>query len=200
MSAIITFVSKAPTFMALLMEDFGFDELDAAAIMGNLGHESGGLSTFQERSPTVPGSKGGWGWAQWTGSRRRDFESYAKRNGYDLRSDEANYKQLYRELSGASGASNESAAVGKTKAAKGLEAKVKAFEQSYERAGVKHYPSRLKWAERALDAFRASDSHTVAADPVTLTLTLSDISKDELIDALLEKQNIKSVLVDYGKS
>jgi hypothetical protein len=150
-SAITTFVSKAPTFMALLMQDFGFDELDAAAIMGNAGHESGGLTIFQEIKPTVAGSRGGFGWFQWTGPRRVAFESYCSRNGLDPKSDKANYGFLFVELKGP-----ESAAIDKTKAAKGLEAKVKAFEMSFERAGHKAYDSRLKWAERALDAFQAS--------------------------------------------
>lgn len=148
---ITNFVDKAPTFMALLMKDFGFDTLDAAAIMGNLGHESAGLTAFQEINPTVPGSRGGWGWAQWTGPRRVAFEAYCKRNDLDPKSDKANYGWLWNELKGP-----ESGAVAKTKAAVGLRNKVIAFEQAYERAGIKHYDSREKWAERALDAFNAS--------------------------------------------
>lgn len=139
--------------MALLMQDFGFDELDAAAIMGNLGHESNGLTAFQEHNPTVPGSRGGWGWAQWTGPRRVAFEAYVKRNNLDPKSDKANYGWLFNELKGP-----ESRAVGATKSAVGLRGKVIAFEKAFERAGVKHYDSRLKWAERALDAYEASDN------------------------------------------
>ena len=148
---ITTFVDKAPTFMALLMKDFGFSELDAAAVFGNLGHESNGLTAFQEVNPTVPGSRGGWGWAQWTGPRRVAFEAYCERNDLDPKSDKANYGWLFNELKGP-----EAGAVAKTKAAKTLKDKVVAFEMAFERAGVKHYDSRLRWAERALDAYQAS--------------------------------------------
>lgn len=146
---IATFMEKAPTFMGLLINDFGFSVDDAAAIFGNLGHESNGLTAFQEVSPTS--GRGGWGWAQWTGPRRVAFEEYVKRNNLDPKSDDANYKWLFVELSGP-----EKGAVAKTKAAKTLRDKVIAFEQAFERAGVKHYDSRVKWAERALDAYRAA--------------------------------------------
>lgn len=155
---IATFVSKAPTYMGLLMKDFGFDKLDAAAIMGNLGHESNGLTAFQEVSPTA--GRGGWGWAQWTGPRRVAFEEYCKRNDKDPKSDDANYGWLFVELSG-----TEKAAVAKTKAASGLEDKVKAFEMAFERAGVKHYDSRIKWANRALAAYQADDNSSDEVPP-----------------------------------
>ena len=158
------FVEKAPTFMALLMQDFGFDKFDAAAIMGNAGHESNGLTAFQEISPTVPGSRGGFGWFQWTASRRRAFEAYCARNGLDPKSDKANYGWLFVELKG-----DEKKAVGATKEAVGLRNKVIAFEKAFERAGVKHYDSRMKWAERALDAYEASDNVPLPEPPQVLT-------------------------------
>lgn len=61
------FARKAPWIMALLMRDFPLGLEDAAAILGNLGHESGGLVQLQELKPVVAGSRGGYGWAQWTG-------------------------------------------------------------------------------------------------------------------------------------
>lgn len=151
MSAITTFKSKAPTYMGFLMQDFGFDVLDAAAIMGNAGHESGGLSIMQEKNPTVTGSRGGFGWFQWTGPRRKAFEAYCSRSGLNSTSDGANYGFLFVELRGP-----EKKAIARTKAAKGLTAKVKAFENAFERAGIKHYASRNTWANRALDAWNVS--------------------------------------------
>lgn len=60
------FRPKAPWIMELLMRDFpALDLDDAAAILGNLRHESGGFASLQEVKPTVKGSKGGYGWAQW---------------------------------------------------------------------------------------------------------------------------------------
>jgi hypothetical protein len=150
-NAIRIFKRKAPQYMRLLMRDFGFSLLDAAAILGNAGHESGGFTAMQERKPMVPGSRGGWGWFQWTGPRRRAFEAYVARNNLDPRSDDANYGFLFVELNGP-----ERRAVAETKAAKGLENKVEAFEMAFERAGIKHYPSRITWAERALAAWNES--------------------------------------------
>lgn len=156
MTAEAHFRATAPAYMRRLVADFPMLDLqDAAAIFGNLGHESLGFTKLQEMKPTVKGSKGGWGWAQWTGPRRRAFEAYCVRTGKDPASDEANYAYLFLELKGIEG--KESAAITKVAAAVGLEAKVKAFEQAYLRAGVKHYESRLEWARIAVDALRATE-------------------------------------------
>jgi hypothetical protein len=139
------FAAKAPGIARLLMADFGLTLEDACAILGNLGHESGGFKFLQEKKPMVPGSAGGYGWAQWTGPRRRLYEAYCKRNGLDPASDKANYGYLFVELKG-----SERAAISAVKAASTLSEKVIAFEKHFERAGIKHYDSRLTWAKRAL--------------------------------------------------
>ena len=95
-----TFRATAPGVMTLLMQDFGLDETSAAAILGNLGHESAGFTTLQEVRPTVKGSRGGYGWAQWTGPRRRAFEAYCDRNKFSPSSNKANYGFLFTELKG----------------------------------------------------------------------------------------------------
>ncbi|RWN78082.1 MAG: hypothetical protein EOS02_09995 [Mesorhizobium sp.] len=142
------FRSKAPWIMALLMRDFQLQLDDAAAILGNIGHECAGFTAMQETKPTVPGSRGGFGWPMWTGPRRRSYEAYCKRHRFDPAGDQANYGYMFSELKG-----SERGAIGKLKAAKSLAGKVKAFELAYERAGAKHYPSRNQWAAVALDAW-----------------------------------------------
>lgn len=142
------FTKKAPGLMELLMRDFPIDLEESGAIVGNLGHESGGFKSMQEKNPTVKGSRGGWGWAQWTGPRRRAFEAYCSRNGLDPSGDKANYGWLWVELHG-----SEKHAIPAVKKAKGLRNKVIAFERAFERAGVKHYDSRERWAEMALQAY-----------------------------------------------
>jgi hypothetical protein len=152
-----TFRQKVPVIMRLLMADFGLTDVQAAALLGNLGHESYGLTAFQERNPTVAGSRGGWGWAQWTGPRRVAFEAYCKRNDLDPKSDKANYGWLFTELSG-----SEAGAITALKKATDLKSAVRAFENHFERAGVKNYASRETWARRAWDAYReASGSDEV---------------------------------------
>ena len=157
MTAVETFRAKAPGIAAKLMGDFPFGVVDSAAVLGNLGHECNGFTALQEISPTVKGSRGGYGWAQWTGPRRRAFEAYCKRNKLDPASDKANYAWLFLELKG-----SEAGAVGKTLAAQTRDQKVYAFERSYLRAGVPHYPSRRQWAALAAEAIGSAGKPMVA--------------------------------------
>jgi len=144
MNAIDTFRSKSSGIVANLLGDFPMNHQDAFAIVGNGGHESYGFTDLQELKPTVKGSRGGWGWYQWTAARRRAFEAYCARNRLDPASDEANYAWLFLELKGA-----EAKALPRTLAADTLDDKVEAFERAYLRAGIKHYDSRKLWAKLA---------------------------------------------------
>jgi len=81
-----------------LMRDFGLTREQAAGFVGNLDHETGGFKFMQEIEPVVPGSRGGYGFAQWTGPRRRAFEAWAEENNLPLDSYEANYGYLRHEL------------------------------------------------------------------------------------------------------
>lgn len=157
------FKQKAPKIVADLMRDFSLDVISAAAIVGNGGHESGGFAKLQEIKPTVKGSRGGYGYFQWTGARRRAFEAWCTAKGLKPSSDDANYGFLCEELRG-----SEKAALTAVRKAGDLATKVKAFEASYERAGVKHYDSRLAYATAALEAYRASPQATTTTVAVTV--------------------------------
>ncbi|MGH6791963.1 MAG: TIGR02594 family protein [Methyloceanibacter sp.] len=148
------FKQKAPPHMVLLMQDFGFDADDAAAIMGNFGYESAGLTVLEMAGVS--------GWPHWTGARRAAFEAYCERNKLDPNSDKANYGWVWNELKGP-----ESGAVVKIKAAIGLRAKVEAFEQAYERAKVDNYDERYGWAVRALDAWQEAGSPMPQSAPAS---------------------------------
>lgn len=95
----------AERLMTDLQRDLDLTKEQAAGVVGNLAHESAGFSTLQEISPLVQGSLGGYGYAQWTGSRpggrRSNFMNYAVENDLDPTSYEANYGFLKRELEGA---------------------------------------------------------------------------------------------------
>lgn len=146
MSSDALFRSTAPRYMRQFMADFDCTLLDAAAVFGNAGHESAGFTKLQEVMPRS--GRGGWGWFQWTGPRRVAFEAYCKKHGKDPANSDANYAWLFVELTG-----EEKGAIAPLKAAPTLPTKVMAFEQHYERAGVKSYDSRLKWANIAIEAF-----------------------------------------------
>lgn len=150
------FDTWAPKFMRLLMQDFQLTVEDAAAIIGNAGHESAGFDQLQELAPVVKGSRGGWGIMQWTGPRRRAAESYWGRNGYDPKDMLANYKWLWMELSGHDG-TNEKRVIPKLKEAASLEKKVEVFCYTFLRPGVLHMNNRKAWARKALHAYYASD-------------------------------------------
>ena len=146
------FSQKAPSYMNRAMSDLGISKEQAAGIFGNLGHESGGLvGNAQEKDPTIKGSKGGLGWGQWTGDRRKNFEAFAKSNNLNAASDEANYRFLIHELN-----TSEKGSLDAIKKSKTAEEATIAFEQNYERAGVKHYDSRMSYAKAALDAMNGA--------------------------------------------
>lgn len=137
-----------PILMARLMADFTLSVEDAAAVFGNAGHESIGYTTFQEINPIVPGSRGGAYMMMWTASRRREYEAYCDRNGYDPADMDVNYKWLFVELKG-----SEKRVLPLLKAAAGLEAKTKVFSDTFLRPGIPHMNSRYVWARRAMEAW-----------------------------------------------
>lgn len=172
----VLFKGKAPAIMRGLMSEFDISHMDAAAILGNLGHESGGFLLMQEVKPAVEGSRGGWGWAQWTGPRRRAFEAWADKHGFARDSDKANYGFLVYELK-----TTERHAIPAVQKAETLKDKTIAFELAFERAGVKHYDSRVRWAQRALDAYLAGvASGTPVAPPQ------SPVPKKSLVEIIGE--------------
>lgn len=141
---------KAPSVMGDLMTDFNLMEHHAAGILGNLGEELNGFTELQEIHPLVPGSRGGFGWAQWTGPRRTQFEQFCKEHKLSVVSDEANYGFLRQELQ-----TTQKQAIAALTAQTTLEGAVQAFMNSFERpasqtAGL---ATRLRYAHHALDAF-----------------------------------------------
>ena len=147
MSDYSLFQAKSPGIMKKLMSDFDLDVEAAAAVLGNLGHECAGFRLMQEQKP-LKGGRGGYGWAQWTGPRRVQFEQWARQHDLPLDLDEANYGFLKHELS-----SSEANAIAALRETSTLEGGVRAFEQNFERAGIKHYSSRDQYARVAKDAF-----------------------------------------------
>ena len=134
-----------------LMQEFDWEDFQAAGCMGNLGHESGGLTELREIAFLHTPNRGGYGWAQWTGPRARSFLRYCEVIKLDWHSTEANYGYLVKELHEFYG--HTVAAVAKSK---DLEAATWAFERGYEAAGVVNINSRIRWAKIALDAFRGA--------------------------------------------
>jgi len=143
------FRRKVPEITAELNKDFDLAEHQIAGILGNLGEECNGFTAMQEEKPLVPGSRGGYGWAQWTGSRRVKFEDFCRDQGLDARSDEANYGFLKLELQ-----TSHKDAIDKLKNETTLSGAVESFMDSYEGPGIPNLPARIRWAQRVLDGVR----------------------------------------------
>jgi hypothetical protein len=140
----ISFTRVVKQYYPRLKAATGLAGDDQAALWGNLGHESIGMTTLQEKGikmKTLREGPGGWSWPQWTGPRRRQFFDFCKAKDLDFHSDEAAFQFLVKELK-----ETELKAIPMTRKAIGLRAKVIAFEMGFERAGKKHYESREEWA------------------------------------------------------
>ena len=119
----------------------------SAGMMGNLWAESR-LQVVNEAKPTVKGSRGGYGWPQWTGPRRRAAERFWSERKLDPTTDAAQLAFMIHELQ-----TTHKHALTAVMRPGTLEERTKAFELSYEVAGVKHYPARYEGARLALDAY-----------------------------------------------
>lgn len=116
----------------------------AAGITGNLDMETGGFRHMQEINPAVPGSRGGRGWAMWTGPRRTQFETWAKSKGLDPDSREANYGNLKRELLETDEGKVLAMLNGVTDPAQAAQI----FSNKYLRPGIPHMDRRISAAQR----------------------------------------------------
>lgn len=147
------FTDKAPWVMAALMKKLDIDALAAAAILGNIGHESMGFKSLAQ----ING--GAYGWPQWDGIRKDAYFDWCRRKQLDRASDEANYRYLVYELTD----TFEKRVIPAIRKETTLDEKVVVFEALFERAGVKNYPSRKAWAKKALDAFNAAGAIDIPA-------------------------------------
>lgn len=140
------FVKAIVTYGPRFVDDLKLDVLKVAAIFGNLGVESDQFRALQEYKPLVKGSRGGWGWPQWTGPRRRAFEAWADRAGFKRDDPDAFYQYMLIELRG-----SERAALNALRAAKTLDTATAIFGEKYERPADLNQSLRTR-KKHALDA------------------------------------------------
>ena len=150
LSAGKSFDAQAPAVMKNLMADFDLSKEQASGIVGNLGHESAGLKAGIQEGGVTQG-RGGLGWAQWTGPRRKAFEAYLAESGQQATDPSANYGFLKRELT-----TTHAGALDAVKHQSTSAGSMMAFEQKYEAAGVKNYGSRQQYANRAMGDYDTS--------------------------------------------
>ncbi|WP_156647645.1 phage tail tip lysozyme [Methylobacterium sp. Leaf87] len=156
------FKRAVETYGPRFMADLGLSRLHVGGVFGNLAVESAQFTANQEKSPTVKGSRGGWGWPQWTGPRRRAFEAWADANGFKRDDWDGFYAYMLFELRGP-----EKAALARLKRTKTLDSATSAFMLGYERPGVPHEQKRKDFALEALRVLDAKiGTPPPAADPV----------------------------------
>jgi hypothetical protein len=78
----------------------GMNPQVADAFVMNFQDESGLNSGVNEKAPVVPGSRGGFGLAQWTGPRRQALEAYAAQQGKPASDQDTQLDFLMSELHG----------------------------------------------------------------------------------------------------
>lgn len=139
------FKAAVETYGPRFMTDLGLDKLKVSGVFGNLAVESDQFRALQEYKPTVAGSRGGWGWPQWTGPRRRAFEAWAAEKGFKLDNPEAFYGYMLVELRGP-----EVGALTALRATTTLDRATEVFMLKYERPGVTHLDKRKAYALEAL--------------------------------------------------
>jgi hypothetical protein len=142
--------------MDKLQKDLNIKPIHAAAILGNLGFESGGFTQLHELGQ--PAGQGGYGAAQWTGPRHTQFFNWcAMHGGIDWKSDEANYGFLIHELQ-----TTQAHSLEHLKTTNNLEAAVFTFGYYYEAPGgttaiyLPGQAGRMEYAQRALRAEQPS--------------------------------------------
>lgn len=147
-----SFDSSIFGYVNRLVKDLNISPQQAVGILGQLGYESG-LQAVQEKNPIIAGSRGGYGWAQWTGSRRKAFEQFAKEKGLDIADNATNLDYLIHELKNTpeKGVLNRFKNINDPKQVGAL------FTKFFLRPGIVNEEGRAKWTQKAEDAYnRAS--------------------------------------------
>ena len=178
-----------------LAEFFNLQPFQAAGIVGNLGYESAGFTKLHEIGQ--PEGQGGYGWAQWTGPRRKTFMDYCDLHRLDWRSDEANYGYLFAELrmeyhhtiTAVSQTLNDADAVF-------------SVGQTYERPGgttstnLPGFDGRLKYARRALVG---AGAHTQVGTPTPpVWIPAKPAVSDTVGPVVAAIKGLQTALVAYG--
>lgn len=145
------FAEKVRTVAPRLISALAITGIQAAGILGNIGHETAGFSQLREIG-AKPGT-GGYGWGQWTGARRVDFLRFCGNRNF--RDDDPNIGFLVHEL-----LTSERRALSALQNATNIVDATRVFAELYERPGVMALPSRLRYATAAMDAITAWASGT----------------------------------------
>lgn len=148
-----------------LMSDYGLTAEQAAGPVGNFMTESAGTVTEARKLPPdvnqgdvqgAPPNGGslGYGWAQWSGSRKTSFVSHINSTGFKTpagnATDAADYSYLTKDFNG-----SYKSTVTQLKKQKSPEEAAVAFEATYERAGRPVLDERKRHAREAFEDYKS---------------------------------------------
>lgn len=116
----------------------GVPRIAAIGLAGNYQIESGLDTGINEINPVVPGSRGGFGLAQWTGPRRKQYEAFAGSKGKPLDDLDTQLDFTVWEL-----ANTEKKAAESIFAAKTVEEAAERVSDKFLRPGIPHKAKRI---------------------------------------------------------
>lgn len=190
--------------VSALMRDLKLKDFQAAGLVGGFGVESIEFKVLHEIGQDE--DVGGYGWAQWTGPRRRKFFAWCEKNGLNWQSDEANYGYLVYDL---------------THDYKGFFTKLKRTEDIEEAAHLAHreyetpqevldgtetsYPARLRYAKRALAGAGSTPTPGPEPEPGPAPTKDNATLEDALfiqarVTRIIQRELGLAVDGDYGKA
>jgi hypothetical protein len=152
------FTQVVSTYGPKFMTEFRLDAVQVAGILGNLAHECLNFTQLQQVGCRPP--RGGYGWPQWTGSRRRQFEGYCRTHRLAPASDEANYAYLCVELHGAY-----RSVIAALQRCTTVDSAAITWERRFEAAGKPMMSSRIAKARQALAILHPGHPAAVAPAP-----------------------------------
>lgn len=171
-------MSRDAVYQGLLQR--GFAPHIAQGILGNFSVESGFDPGINEIAPIVPGSRGGFGLAQWTGPRRRALEAYAQQQGRPLADIGTQLDFMMQELG-----STERKAAQALGGAQSAEDAARIFSNQFLRPGIPHMDRRIAAATGAAPVVSTQGSEPMAEEPKGLLGGfLTPDRRDNLIMAL----------------
>jgi hypothetical protein len=143
----------ADAYVGNLQKDFGLTKDQAAVIVANLWHESGGMNSGINQGGKIgaPSSNmaddnaNGYGIAQWGGSRKQGLMDYARQHNLDPSSEAANYGYLKQELQ-----TTQAGAIAAVKGTNSAQAATQAFCNAFEQPSDPQMASRLGYLNQIL--------------------------------------------------
>jgi hypothetical protein len=143
----------ADAYVSNLQKDFGLTKNQAAGIVANLWHESGGMNSGINQGGKIgaPSSNmaddnaNGYGIAQWGGTRKQGLLDYARQHNLDPSSEAANYGYLKQELQ-----TSQAGAIAAVKGTNSAQAATQAFCNAFEQPSDPQMASRLGYLNQIL--------------------------------------------------